>query len=393
MAGDQLYPNGIVADQATGALYVGDMVYVSGGSFSHSRILQYTSTGIASTYTGGPYVQSGSSGDGGPASQAVIVSGGVNMTTDAVGDLYFTDHYAVREINASTGIITRFAGAYASCQAPTATVGALATSVKINPNAIATDPLTGNIYVADACTSSILAITPSGSIVSMFSVNPVPTYQMAFDTQGRLYWGGNNYVAWKVLRMDRTGAVTTVAGTNNFYEGYSGDGGPATSAQLGNITGIAINPAGDVYIATGRWATIRRIDTNGIITTLNPVGVNSSGFQGDGGPVSNARFYSPGNLSLDSWGDLYVSDQLNYRVRMIAPSAQGAAVDGNATISSISGGSGDSAGGEQNGGDNPSELCAQNCDADVNTATGEYTETTDDLKIPGRGLPLDFSRT
>lgn len=388
--GDQLSPGWIAADQATGSLYVTDSIYP--GTFARSRVLRYTSTGIASSYAGGAYTST-SSGDGGPASQASFRFGG-NIATDSAGDLFVPDFYSVRQVNAATGVVSRFAGTYNSCGYPTASVGALASSVNVSANAIAVDPLTGNLWISDGCSGSILAVTPAGTIVSKFVISaiPLPSYQMAFDAQGRLYWGGNAHESYKIFRMDRTGAITSVAGTDNYWSAYSGDGGPATSAQLGLVQGIAIDPVGDIFIATGSYATIRKIDTQGIITTLNPVGINSPGFQGDGGPVSNAKFRTAGILALDSEGDLYVNDG-NNRIRMMAPATPGAPIDGSSTVTSTAGGTGDGASGEQDGGANPSELCAQNCDADVNTATGEYTETTDDLKIPGRGLPLDFSRT
>jgi len=128
---------------------------------------------------------------------------------------------------------------------------------------------------------------------------------------------GNLYIAdrgnHRVRRLDRAGVITTVAGTG--AAGYSGDNGPATSADLNLPTGLAVDRAGNLYIADQRNNRVRRVDSNGIITTF--VGTGSPAFGGDGGPAASASLNSPAAVALDDAGNVYIADYLNDRVRMV----------------------------------------------------------------------------
>jgi hypothetical protein len=129
--------------------------------------------------------------------------------------------------------------------------------------------------------------------------------------------GGLYFCQWPhavVRKIDTFGIITTVAG--NGTPGYSGDGGPATNAQLNKPTGIAIDTAGNMYIAECNSHVIRKVDAvTGIIKTI--AGTGTAGYGGDGGPASAAQFHTPDCLFFDKAGNLYVNDYDNSRIRRI----------------------------------------------------------------------------
>jgi sugar lactone lactonase YvrE len=138
---------------------------------------------------------------------------------------------------------------------------------------------------------------------------------------------------------DPPGTIRTVAGmTRNYSQGgFGGDGGPATDAQLYNPRAVAFGRSGDVFVADALNHRIRRIDVNGIITTVagSPKGTNANGapvgaFGGDGGPAISAQLNQPHGVAVDSHGNIYVADSLNNRIRRIDA--------GNGTINTIAGG-------------------------------------------------------
>ncbi|MCB0170160.1 MAG: choice-of-anchor D domain-containing protein, partial [Anaerolineae bacterium] len=159
---------------------------------------------------------------------------------------------------------------------------------------------------------------------------------VAVDSAGNIYIADiNNY---RIRKVDTNGIITTIAGNGSY--GFSGDGGPATSARLGNIQGVAVDSTGNLYITdyysysyssyssyySRRYSRIRKVDTNGIITTI--AGQLSSGFSGDGGPATNARLYYPTGVAVDSAGNVYIADHYNHRIRK---------VNANGIISTIAG--------------------------------------------------------
>jgi sugar lactone lactonase YvrE len=128
---------------------------------------------------------------------------------------------------------------------------------------------------------------------------------------------GNIYIAdvdnHRIRRIDASGAITTFAGTG--VAGDSGDGGPATEAQLSLPRGVAVDTDGNVYIADEASSRIRRVDQSGVITTV--AGTGAAGFSGDGGPATEAQLSAPTGVSVDAPGNLFIADRDNHRVRKV----------------------------------------------------------------------------
>ena len=112
--------------------------------------------------------------------------------------------------------------------------------------------------------------------------------------------------------MDSAGVITTVAGTGG---GFSGDGGPAVQAQLRGPAGVAVDGAGNLFIADSFNDRIRKVDSAGVITTV--AGTGRTGFGGDGGPAVNARLSRPSGVAVDGAGNLFFADSGNDRIRKV----------------------------------------------------------------------------
>ena len=132
------------------------------------------------------------------------------------------------------------------------------------------------------------------------------------DGAGNLYIGdlGND----RICRVDTTGTITTVAGTGE--EGYSGDGGPSVEAQLNTPRGIAVDGSGNLFIADYENSRIRRVDSRGIITTVAGVG-NSGGSTGDGQPAVKTRLSGAHDVAVDGSGNVYIAETGDNRIRRV----------------------------------------------------------------------------
>jgi sugar lactone lactonase YvrE len=143
---------------------------------------------------------------------------------------------------------------------------------------------------------------------------------LAFDRAGNLYVSECMWTYARIVRIDPRGMMTPFAGTGD--PGYTGDGGPATSAELYCPVGMAFGPDGALFVADHANNRIRRIDTSGVISTVagsGPTGVNMGSFSGDGGPATKAALQEPWSVAFDRHGNLYIGDRDNYRVRKIDP--------------------------------------------------------------------------
>ncbi len=133
--------------------------------------------------------------------------------------------------------------------------------------------------------------------------------QLSIGPDGTLYFDDSNN--FRTITPD--GTIHAFAGTG--VPGYSGDGGAALAATLGEVNGAAVDAAGNVYLGDAGGHRIRKVDPTGIITTF--AGTGQAGHTGDGGPATAATFDYPGSLALDGAGDLYVSDWQSGNVRVI----------------------------------------------------------------------------
>ena len=135
---------------------------------------------------------------------------------------------------------------------------------------------------------------------------------MAVDEKGNVYIAdsGTN----RVRKVSPGGTITTVAGMNRL--GFSGDGGPATSARLNAPNGVAVDAKGNVYIGDTNNSRVRKVSRDGRITTF--AGTNRPGFSGDRGPATSAQLSYPWGLAVDGKGNVYIADSGNDRVRKVS---------------------------------------------------------------------------
>jgi DNA-binding beta-propeller fold protein YncE len=171
---------------------------------------------------------------------------------------------------------------------------------------------TGNLYIADRSQRLVQRVTPEGNSVTL--VGPpelgMPT-GLALDSTGHLYISDGQ--RHRVLKIGPEGALATAAGTG--VAGCSGDGGPATAAGLREPWGVAVDRHGGLYIADAGNHCVRRVTPHGLISTV--AGVGRAGFSGDGGPATAAELDRPLDVVVDSEGNLFLVDSLNGRIRKV----------------------------------------------------------------------------
>jgi len=154
-------------------------------------------------------------------------------------------------------------------------------------------------------------------------------WDVAVDTAGNLYV--SDYWTQRIRKVDTNGIIRTVVNKGcPAGGGYSGDGGPATEAQLSFPRGITVDAQGNLYIADVANNRIRKVGTNGIITTI--AGNGTAGFSGDGGPATQAKLYYPLDVAADAQGNLYIADSSNYRIRKVDTNGIITTIAGNGTI-------------------------------------------------------------
>jgi len=162
-------------------------------------------------------------------------------------------------------------------------------------------------FVISTAAGGVPPVTPVAASTSSIGDPP----RVAVDSAGNLYFGSIH----SIFKVDPSGNLTLVAGIGRY--GFSGDGGPATSAQLEFPDGIVVDRAGDIFVADRDANVIREISPGGTISTF--AGTGTAGFGGDGGPAAQAMFNGPTGLAFDFFGNLIVGDTGNNRVRRISP--------------------------------------------------------------------------
>jgi sugar lactone lactonase YvrE len=298
--------------------------------------------GVRTTVIGGSVIGGQANyGDGVPASQSLLRSAGnlpAGMVLDNRGHLYIADpgFDRVRRVDPN-GYIWTFAGpkdvVFTSSLPPGefSGDGDKAMLARLNrPTDVAIDAK-GNIYIADSGNGRIRKVDLDGYIFTIAGngggvSSPVgdggPATQatlvspisVAVDTKGNIYIA--DYDAHRIRRVTPDLIITTFAGTGR--AGFSGDGGPATQAQLNSPMGVAVDGAGNVYIADRQNHRVRRVGSDGIITTF--AGTGRSGYSGDGGPATQADLDPPSDLVVDTKGYVYITFMDNFEyVRRVSP--------------------------------------------------------------------------
>ena len=279
-----------------------------------------SSSGIITSYAGnGTY---GFSGDGGPAASAQLWPA-LDVAVDGSGNLFISDYSNLRVRKVSPdGIITTVAGNGAQGFSGD---GGPATSAQLNPGGLAVDAA-GNPFICDSLDSRVRMVSAAGIITTVagngakgFSGDGGPATSAALsgpvaaavDGSGNLFIAeiGNN----RVRMVSPSGVITTVAG--NGTSGFSGDAGPATSARLNLPYGVAVDGSGNLFIGDSQNNRVRMVSRNGIITTV--AGDGTAGYVGDGGLSVNAELYEPIGLAADGSGNVYVADFLNNAIRLL----------------------------------------------------------------------------
>jgi sugar lactone lactonase YvrE len=214
-----------------------------------------------------------------------------SVATDAMGNTYFVAEHCVFKLDPN-GVVTRIAG---NARAGYSGDGGSAIRAQLRLDSVVRDPL---------------------------DIDPLPP-GVAVDNAGNVYVADNGND--RIRRIFPDGIITTVAG--NGTPGFSGDGGPAMSAQLSPVFGLAVDPAGNLWIADSAANRIRRVTPDGNIATI--VGTGSCGWSGDNGPAVAAQLCGPGGIAADPAGNLFIADLGNNRIRQISP---------NGTITTVAGG-------------------------------------------------------
>jgi sugar lactone lactonase YvrE len=345
-----------LAVDAAGNLFIADA--------GNLRVRRVDMTGTINTVAGnGGYHFSG---DGGPAASAGLFSP-EGMAADAQGNLFIADtaNNRIRKV-APLGRISTFAGTGAYNFLGDG--GPASAAAFALPRKIAVD-LPGNVYIGDAANfrtrkvdlagnintifggglgvavdgagdvflttpTTLYELTPSGVAAAIYNPGPMSYFSdIALDAAGNLLVANEN--ANQIDKVTQGGVEEIIAGSA--IAGFSGDGQPATAAALQQPAGVALDTAGNIYIADSGNNRIRKITPDGIISTV--AGFGAAAFSGDGGPATAAALNNPQGVSVDSRGNLFIADTGNNRIREVLASPPAVALQPSPlTLSAPSGG-------------------------------------------------------
>ncbi|HUN31365.1 MAG TPA: hypothetical protein VMU95_05040 [Trebonia sp.] len=329
--GGLYHPVGVAA--ANGTVYV---------SNSGANIVAAIANGTTTTAFAGSLSAFGEHGDNGQATSASLYHPG-GLAVDASGDVFIADSgdNVVRKVTPA-GVISRTAGTGTAGLGFSGPVGFPATLSSLDhPQNVAVNAQ-GDVFIADTYNNRVLKVTPQGKVttvagdgaagysgdgrLAVFSQLNEPT-GLAVDAQGNLYIAdsSNNVIR----RVDaKTGIITTVAGdyaadkASGGLGGFSGDGGPATSARLNAPQGVAVDGAGDLFIADTFNNAIREVTPAGVISTV----VNSSaqpGGESNGAAPTASKLNTPYGVAIDQSTDtLYIADTNNSKIAAVTSLAQ-----------------------------------------------------------------------
>lgn len=297
-----------VAVDGKGNVYIADS--------ATQRVRMVSPAGVITTFAGG----GSSTGDGVPATSAQLKTPS-GVAVDAKGAVYISDFldHRVRRVTAN-GRITTVAG---TGVAGFSGDGGRATAARLNdPRGVAVDAK-GNVYIADLLNGRVRKVSAGGTIttfagggaslgdgVPATSAKLASPHGVAVDAKGNVYIAGGS-----VRVVNPAGTITTFAGGGVVL----GDGGPATSARVDDPYGVAVDGKGNVYIGEAGGHRVRLVSTDGTITTF--AGTGKPGFSGDGGPATSARLYGPEGIAVTEEGAVYIADTFNRRVRRVGAGA------------------------------------------------------------------------
>lgn len=284
----------------------------------HHQVFKIDSSGKLTVFAGNRL--EGLSGDGGPAVAAHLWSPH-GLVFDSKGNLYISDqrNHRIRKVDTS-GIITTFA-----VTGVTKHRNPITDAITNLPAGLAVDGQ-DNLYIADPVNHRVLKAAPDGRLTTFAGTGkrgfsgdggPALKAEVAGPTDVAVDAAGNVYVAdfgnERVRMIDPSGKITTVAGCGQ--AGDSGDGGRAPDARLRSPSGLALDNSENLYIADSNNHRVRKVTPAGIISTY--AGTGQRGLSGDGGPAVAARLNRPYALAFDRAGNLFIVDQDNLRIRMV----------------------------------------------------------------------------
>ena len=308
-------PNGLAVD-ATGNIYIADQ--------DNFRVRMIAPNGIISTVAGDG--GQGYTGDGGPATSAAL-SYLTAIALDGNGNLYIADeNYVVRRVNLSTGIITTFAGNGTFAHSGD---GGPATAASLYyPTGLAVDS-SNNVYISEYYGEDVRVVNANTGIITTFAGTgvygssgdggPASSAQLTAP-RGLVVSNGNLYIVnGCVIRSVNlsTNIISSFAGSESNPNACTdtGDGSPATQATLENTWGVGADALGGIYIVGYNDERIRYVNPSGIISTV--VGTGSAGFSGDGGPPAQAQIEYPLAATVDASNRLLIADAGNERIRRV----------------------------------------------------------------------------
>jgi sugar lactone lactonase YvrE len=307
-----------------------EKIYTATGYISSTAGYIYD---VAGSSTGSACSNGGAAcGDGGLATSAGL-SAVYGLAVDSSDNIFLADfdNIAIREVTASNGYINTVAGNGYDLFAGN---GVPATNATLYQPTAATSDSSGNIYIADSDNCIVREVNATTGNITTFAGTPGvcgyggdgssatgPGAQLNYPSKAVVYQG-NVYIAdtdnCLVRMVDTSGTITTFAGAapsgGAWHCGYGGDSGPATSATLSYPYGVAVDSSGNVYIADSGNNVVRKV-SGGIINTV--AGNGNGGYSGDGHAATSAMLYYPNDVAVDAAGNLYIADEDNNRIRMV----------------------------------------------------------------------------
>jgi sugar lactone lactonase YvrE len=321
---------GAVDIDGVGNVYIADLY--------SERILRVDTTGNVTVFAG-TGARGGSFGEGGPAISAWLIDP-TGVAADSAGNIFIADrtYCTIRKVSAATGIISTVAGTGGDCRY--SGDGGPATEAALNsPSGVAVDSV-GNIYIADTNNCLIRAVSASNGVISTVAGTPpditgllhcgysgdggmASSAKLGFPNALVVDGSGNIIIAdttnCAIRKISASaGTISTVAGTGSC--GYSGDGGAATRAQLGQVFGVAVDRSGNIFLADTVNCLVREVSaaSDDISTVAGDYGLGC-GYSGDGGMATSAQLNQPYDVAVDRSGDILIADYKNSAIREVSP--------------------------------------------------------------------------